>query len=117
MKKYSKRGFDFILFIKIGVRIKDKEEYGELGTMVKGETLPDKPGSPPLRLQVDDITSSSALIFWEPPAVPNGIIGEYRVQYVYFNSENKREGRHDVFINSTSAVLTNLISYSRYRDQ
>ena len=98
------------------MRIKDKVEYGELGSMVKGETLPDKPGSPPLRLQVDEITSSSALISWEPPAVPNGIIGEYRVQYVYFNSKNKREGRHDVFINTTSVVLTNLISYSRYID-
>ena len=101
--------------LKVGVRIQDKGEdsYGDLGRQVEARTLPDRPGSPPTQLAASNILAGSAHLSWKPPKVPNGEIGEYHVQYAFYDASGRRVGSPVLRTNKTESNLQNLLSYTR----
>ncbi|XP_046715590.1 protein tyrosine phosphatase receptor type Fa isoform X12 [Silurus meridionalis] len=52
-------------------------------TSVETRTGEQAPSSPPLRVRARMLSSSTALVQWEPPEEPNGLIRGYRVYYTH----------------------------------
>lgn len=114
--KFNIKGLTPYTDYKVGVRIQDKGEdsYGDLGRQVEARTLPDRPGSPPTQLAASNILAGSAHLSWKPPKVPNGEIGEYHVQYAFYDASGRRVGSPVLRTNKTESNLQNLLSYTRY---
>ncbi|XP_078540203.1 immunoglobulin superfamily DCC subclass member 4 [Lissotriton helveticus] len=55
---------------------------GPFSSVVEQVTLPDRPSSPPMELQVNPISSYAVRVVWRPPIEPNGVIVEYIILYV-----------------------------------
>ena len=67
--------------------------------------------SPPLEVKIQNITSTSMTISWQPPHDPNDIIRGYQVSYT---PHGKSESLHDVIGNTISADLTSLKPHTEY---
>ncbi|XP_047669386.1 protein tyrosine phosphatase receptor type Fa isoform X6 [Tachysurus fulvidraco] len=52
-------------------------------TSVETRTGEQAPSSPPLKVRARMLSSSTALVQWEPPEEPNGLIRGYRVYYTH----------------------------------
>ena len=98
---------------KVGVRIQNKDGYGDLGKLVKSKTLPDRPGSAPRLFTVEDVGSMSAVLSWQPPELPNGPIGEYHVDWSYYSTKGKLEDKRVAIVKTTHLRMVNLTSYTR----
>ncbi|KAI7814725.1 putative immunoglobulin superfamily DCC subclass member 4, partial [Triplophysa rosa] len=88
---------------------------GPFSSTVEESTLPDKPSSPPVDMQLSELDSSSVLVSWRPPLEPNGIILTYWILY----TGNISHPEH-LWINAThkgsliSAEVQGLKSGTRY---
>ena len=100
-------------YLQVGVRIQNKDGYGELGKLVKSKTLPDRPGSAPRLFTAEDVGAMSAELSWLPPGLPNGRIGEYRVKWGYYDTKDKLVDKGEAIVNATHFRLANLTSYTR----
>jgi len=98
---------------RVGVRIKNQEEFGEVGRTVEMRTLSAAPNSPPLNLTVRAVTAGAALASWQPPATPNGHIYKYVLELSYQDSLGRRIGAQRFQVNTTEASLENLLSYTK----
>ncbi|XP_048828340.1 immunoglobulin superfamily DCC subclass member 4-like isoform X2 [Brienomyrus brachyistius] len=66
---------------ELAVQSNGLEEAGPFSGTVEESTLPDRPSTPPVELQLSALDSSTVLVSWRPPVEPNGIIVEYRILY------------------------------------
>ena len=76
--------------------------------------------SPPLNVTVLMKTSTSLLVSWLPPSMPNGVLISYEVYYTGESSLNPVPASFYHSLSSTisapntSLVLSNLVPYSNY---
>ncbi|XP_051989685.1 immunoglobulin superfamily DCC subclass member 4-like isoform X1 [Xyrauchen texanus] len=66
---------------EIAVQSNGVDMSGPFSSTVEESTLPDKPSSPPVDLQLRALDSFSVLASWRPPLEPNGIILTYWILY------------------------------------
>ena len=67
------------------------------------------PGSPPVNLNITVINSSTLLLSWSQPSIPNGIIINYTINCT---GENKKN--HIVVISTTMILVRDLSPYTYY---
>ncbi|XP_052006458.1 immunoglobulin superfamily DCC subclass member 4 isoform X1 [Xyrauchen texanus] len=66
---------------EIAVQSNGVDMSGPFSSIVEESTLPDKPSSPPMDLELSAPNSFSVLVSWRPPLEPNGIILTYWILY------------------------------------
>ncbi|XP_034042642.1 immunoglobulin superfamily DCC subclass member 4 [Thalassophryne amazonica] len=66
---------------ELAVRSNGVDIFGPFSGTVEESTLPDRPTTPPVELQLSALDSSTVLLRWRPPLEPNGIIMSYRILY------------------------------------
>ncbi|RXN08304.1 immunoglobulin superfamily DCC subclass member 4-like protein [Labeo rohita] len=66
---------------EIAVQSNGVDMSGPFSSTVEESTLPDKPSSPPLDMQLSALDSYSVLVSWRPPLEPNGVILTYWILY------------------------------------
>ena len=67
------------------------------------------PGSTPLNLNISFINSSTLLLSWSQPLIPNGIITKYTINCI---GENNKD--HTVVTNTTMTLVSDLSPYTNY---
>uniref|UniRef100_A0A671Q3P2 Immunoglobulin superfamily DCC subclass member 4-like n=1 Tax=Sinocyclocheilus anshuiensis TaxID=1608454 RepID=A0A671Q3P2_9TELE len=65
----------------IAVQSNGADMRGPFSSTVEESTLPDRPSSPPLDMQLSALDSYSVLVSWRPPLEPNGVILTYWILY------------------------------------
>ncbi|XP_050970920.1 immunoglobulin superfamily DCC subclass member 4 [Labeo rohita] len=66
---------------EIAVQSNGVDMSGPFSSTVEESTLPDRPSSPPLDMQLSALDSYSVLVSWRPPLEPNGVILTYWILY------------------------------------
>uniref|UniRef100_A0A8C2KVA8 Immunoglobulin superfamily, DCC subclass, member 4 n=1 Tax=Cyprinus carpio TaxID=7962 RepID=A0A8C2KVA8_CYPCA len=66
---------------EIAVQSNGADMSGPFSSTVEEPTLPDRPSSPPLDMQLSALDSYSVLVIWRPPLEPNGVILTYWILY------------------------------------
>uniref|UniRef100_A0A9J8ABZ4 Immunoglobulin superfamily DCC subclass member 4 n=1 Tax=Cyprinus carpio carpio TaxID=630221 RepID=A0A9J8ABZ4_CYPCA len=66
---------------EIAVQSNGVDMSGPFSSTVEESTLPDRPSSPPLDMQLSALDSYSVLVIWRPPLEPNGVILTYWILY------------------------------------
>ena len=67
------------------------------------------PESTPLNLNISLINSSTLLLFWLQPLIPNGIINKYTINCIGENNKN-----HTVVTSTTMTLVSDLSPYTNY---
>ena len=67
------------------------------------------PESSPENLKISFINSSTLLLSWLQPLIPNGIITKYTISCIGENNKN-----HTVVTNTTMTLVSNLSPYTNY---
>ena len=67
------------------------------------------PGSHPLNLNISIINSSTLLLSWSQPLIPNGIITKYTINCIGENNKN-----HTVVTSITRTLVSDLSPYTNY---
>uniref|UniRef100_A0A673JUX6 Immunoglobulin superfamily DCC subclass member 4-like n=1 Tax=Sinocyclocheilus rhinocerous TaxID=307959 RepID=A0A673JUX6_9TELE len=99
----------------IAVQSNGADMRGPFSSTVEESTLPDRPSSPPLDMQLSALDSYSVLVSWRPPMEPNGVILTYWILYTGNISHPDHlwiNLTHDSSI--TSAEVQGLMSGMRY---
>ncbi|XP_016093048.1 immunoglobulin superfamily DCC subclass member 4-like [Sinocyclocheilus grahami] len=100
---------------EIAVQSKGVDMSGPFSSTVEESTLPDRPSSPPLDMQLSVLDSYSVLVSWRPPLEPNGVILTYWILYTGNMSHPDHlwiNLTHDGSV--TSAEAQGLMSGTRY---
>uniref|UniRef100_A0A673LNL3 Immunoglobulin superfamily DCC subclass member 4-like n=1 Tax=Sinocyclocheilus rhinocerous TaxID=307959 RepID=A0A673LNL3_9TELE len=100
---------------EIAVQSKGVDMSGPFSSTVEESTLPDRPSSPPLDMQLSALDSYSVLVSWRPPLEPNGVILTYWILYTGNMSHPDHlwiNLTHDGSV--TSAEVQGLMSGTRY---
>ena len=90
--------------------------YGNLHLIFTSRTVP----SVPLTVTVANKTSTTLLVTWLPPSIPNGVLFSYEVYYRGESSLNPVPASFfqplflSVSVPNTSLVLSDLVPYSNY---
>ncbi|XP_051756905.1 immunoglobulin superfamily DCC subclass member 4 isoform X2 [Ctenopharyngodon idella] len=66
---------------EIAVQSNGVDMSGPFSSTVEESTLPDRPSSPPMDMQLSALDSFSVLVSWRPPLEPNGVILTYWILY------------------------------------
>ncbi|XP_077084778.1 immunoglobulin superfamily DCC subclass member 4 [Siphateles boraxobius] len=66
---------------EIAVQSNGVDMSGPFSSTVEEYTLPDRPSSPPVDMQLSALDSFSVLVSWHPPLEPNGVILTYWILY------------------------------------
>ncbi|XP_017335022.1 protein tyrosine phosphatase receptor type Fa isoform X4 [Ictalurus punctatus] len=86
-------------------------------TSVETRTGEQAPSSPPLRVRARMLSSSTALVQWEPPEEPNGLIRGYRVYYtqdVHSYAPLSAWYKHNTADAAQLATISNLVPGTTY---
>ena len=67
------------------------------------------PGSPPLNLSINAFNSTTLLLSWLQPLIPNGIIIKYTINCIGENNKN-----HTVMTSTTMTLVSDLSPYTNY---
>ena len=67
------------------------------------------PGSPPLNLSISFVNSTTLLLSWSQPLIPNGIIINYTINCIGENNKN-----HTVVTSTTMTLVSDLSPYTNY---
>ena len=67
------------------------------------------PGSPPLNISIHAFNSSTLLLSWSPPLIPNGIIIKYTINCIGEKNKN-----HTVVTSTTMTLVSDLSPYTNY---
>uniref|UniRef100_A0A8C2KQL8 Immunoglobulin superfamily, DCC subclass, member 4 n=1 Tax=Cyprinus carpio TaxID=7962 RepID=A0A8C2KQL8_CYPCA len=100
---------------EIAVQSNGADMSGPFSSTVEEPTLPDRPSSPPLDMQLSALDSYSVLVIWRPPLEPNGVILTYWILYTGNISHPDHlwiHLTHDGSVNS--AEVQGLMSGMRY---
>ena len=69
--------------------------------------------SAPLNVTARNVSSTSILVTWDPPMIPNGIVRSYRVMFTRMDDSFV----DNVNINNTSVVIDMLEKFATYQVQ
>ncbi|XP_060723840.1 protein tyrosine phosphatase receptor type Fa isoform X7 [Tachysurus vachellii] len=86
-------------------------------TSVETRTGEQAPSSPPLKVRARMLSSSTALVQWEPPEEPNGLIRGYRVYYTHDAHSYAPLSawyKHNTADAAQLATISNLVPSSTY---
>ncbi|XP_062853368.1 protein tyrosine phosphatase receptor type Fa isoform X3 [Trichomycterus rosablanca] len=86
-------------------------------TSVETRTGEQAPSSAPLRVRARMLSSSTALVQWEPPEEPNGLITGFRVYYThdqYSNAPLSAWNRHNTADAAGLATISGLVPGATY---
>ena len=67
------------------------------------------PRSPPPNLSINAFNSSTLLLSWSQPLIPNGIIIKYTINCIGENNKN-----HTVVTSTTMTLVSDLSPYTNY---
>jgi hypothetical protein len=70
--------------------------------------------SPPQRVTVVGLTSSSLLVQWNPPSQSSGLLQFYKVYYRLSSSSDEFSISKDIFIDENLFNITGLLPYTSY---
>ena len=67
------------------------------------------PGSTPLNLNISFVNSTTLLLSWSQPLIPNGIITKYTINCIGENNKNQT-----VVTSTTMTLVSDLSPYTKY---
>jgi hypothetical protein len=99
---------------QIGVAVVTRAGESELSDYQVNRTGIARPGSPPADLEAVPVNTTTADVFWRPPAIPNGPIAYYEARFGYLNFRSEPVDSPITRVYGTTTKIGSLLPYTQY---